>query len=448
MSEQVQEPDNDVSPSIASRAPQRVGRGVLVAGVVLVAVVGVAVGLVYWKKPVPETGASSEQGRNARGRAEGQGEKAHREEVHLDAANLQRWSITLQEAKLIELKPTFEVPGRVSFSQELVAHVGTPLRGRAVQIHVKVGDRVDKGVPLLVVESPELGEAQSDYLQKRTMAESYGPKVELAKSVYERAKNLLDTSQLVARSDVERREIEYREAQAAEKNARSAFQAAENRLHFLGMTQDAVATLAKSGEAVPRLTIHAPMSGEVIDRPVTFGEIVSPERQSLLVIADLGTLWVLADVPEGRLVEITKGTRARIKFGNQEATIDGTTSNVSAAVNADTRTAEVRVEVRNAQGVLKPGMFVRIEIEMAVGTPNRGAVLAIPDEAIQRVEGQPVVFVPVAGEDNTFTKRVVVIGEPVMGLVPVYSGLKQGERYVATGTFILKAELGKGSAEH
>lgn len=449
MSEQIQVQDDDVPQSIAPRPPQRAGRSVLIAGVVLVAMAGVAVGLVYWKKHTSGAVTPSEQGHDAHGHAEGQGEDAHHDEVHLDVANLQRWSITLEEAKSTELKPTFEVPGRVSFNQELVAHVGTPLRGRAVLIHVKVGDHVDKGAPLLVVESPDLGEAQSDYLQKRTMAESAGPKVELAKSVYERAKNLLDTSQLVARSDVERREIEYREAQAAEKNARAALQAAENRLHLLGMTQEAVDAFAKTGEVAPRLTIHAPMSGEVIDRPVTLGEIVSPERESLLVLADLGTLWVLADVPESRLKEIAKGARARIKFGNQEATpIDGTTSNVAAAVNADTRTAEVRVEVHNAQGVLKPGMFVRIEVEMLVGATNRGAVLAIPDEAIQILEGHPVVFVPVAGEENTFTKRVVTIGEPVMGLVPVYSGLKQGEQYVASGTFILKAELGKGSAEH
>lgn len=448
MNEHIQAQDDSVPQSIAPRPQQRVGRSILFAGVLLVAMAGVAVGLVYWKKHTSGATAPPEQGHDAHDHATG-GEDAHHDEVYLDETSLKRWSIALQEAKSSELKPTFEVPGRVSFNQELIAHVGTPLRGRAVQIHVKVGDYVEKGAPLLVVESPDLGEAQSDYLQKRTMAESSGPKVELARSVYERAKNLLDTSQLVARSDVERREIEYREAQAAEKNARAALQAAENRLHLLGMTQETVDAFAKTGEVAPRLTIHAPMSGEVIERPVTHGEIVSPERESLLVLADLDTLWVLADVPESRLKEIAKDARARIKVGNLEATpIDGRTSNVSASVNADTRTAEVRVEVRNAQGVLKPGMFVRIEIEMLVGPPNQGAVLAIPDEAIQILDGHPVVFVPVAGEENTFTKRVVIIGEPVMGLVPVYSGLKQGEQYVASGTFILKAELGKGSAEH
>lgn len=440
----------DTSPHLPASVPPepRRGRSLLIAGLVLVAMAGAAFGLTYWKKRTQGAVGPTEEGHGTHAHA-GQGEEEHHGEVHLDVASMQRWSISLQEARALELKPTFEVPGRVAFNQEHVAHVGTPLRGRAVQIHVKVGDRVQRGAPLLVVESPDLGEAQSEYLQKRAMAESAGPKVELAKSVYERAKNLLETSQLVARSEVERREIEYREAQAAQKNAQAALQAAENRLHLLGMTQEAVDDFAKTGEVSPRLTIYAPMDGEIIDRPVTQGEIVSPERESLLVIADLSVLWVLADVPEGRLKLIATGTRARIRCGDPSApAIEGTTSNVAAALNTDTRTAEVRVEVRSHDGSLKPGMFVSIEIETLVDAPNRGPVLVIPDEAVQVLAGQSVVFVPVPGEENTFTKRAVVVGSPVMGLVPVYSGLKEGEQFVASGTFILKAELGKGSAEH
>lgn len=437
----------------ASGRPSRgrgIGRNLLIAALVLVVLAAAALGLNYRRKQRAE-GDAAAPGRNTQDPGSGQAARPEAEthdRVHLDAANVKRWALTLRTAAVTELKPTFEVPGRVAFSQELVAHIGTPLRGRAVQIHVKVGDHMAKGAPLLLVESPELAEAQSDYLQKRTMSENSGPRVELAKSVYERAKSLLDKSQLMTRSDVERREIDFREAEATQKNVRAALQAAENRLHVLGMTQEGVDAFAKSGEIAPRVTIRAPISGEVIDRPVTQGEIVSPERESLMVLADLSTLWVLADVPEQRLKDIAKGARALIKAGDREvAPIEGTTSNVAATVNLDTRTAEVRVEVRGAQGILKPGMFVRIEIEMQLAPQNREPVLAVPDEAIQTVAGRAVLFVPVDGEENTFAKRVVVVGEPVMGLVPVYSGLQAGERYVASGTFILKAELGKGAAE-
>jgi cobalt-zinc-cadmium efflux system membrane fusion protein len=76
------------------------------------------------------------------------------------------------------------------------------------------------------------------------------------------------------------------------------------------------------------------------------------------------------------------------------------------------------------------------------------AILAVPDEAVQTVEGAPAVFVPVEGEENTFAKRPVTVGRPTAGMVRILSGLKEGEPVVVSGTFILKAELGKGEASH
>jgi cobalt-zinc-cadmium efflux system membrane fusion protein len=94
-------------------------------------------------------------------------------------------------------------------------------------------------------------------------------------------------------------------------------------------------------------------------------------------------------------------------------------------------------------------MFARVEIvEMDPGNPSPVPVVAVPEGAIQTVEGRPSVFVPVEGEPNTFAKRSVTIGPAVGGLVPVSSGLVEGELFVSAGTFILKADLGKGAAAH
>ena len=105
------------------------------------------------------------------------------------------------------------------------------------------------------------------------------------------------------------------------------------------------------------------------------------------------------------------------------------------------------VEVKNGHGELRPGMFARAEISSGGGASGE-AVLAVPDEAVQTVEGGPAVFVPVEGEENTFAKRAVTVGKVVGGQVPVLSGLKEGEPVVVSGTFILKAELGKSGAAH
>lgn len=91
-------------------------------------------------------------------------------------------------------------------------------------------------------------------------------------------------------------------------------------------------------------------------------------------------------------------------------------------------------------------MFVETEIELSSASDT--PVVAVPESAVQTVDGGPVIFVPVMGEHNTFAPRAVTLGGPIGGMVPVLSGLAEGERFVAAGSFILKAELGKSGAAH
>ena len=131
---------------------------------------------------------------------------------------------------------------------------------------------------------------------------------------------------------------------------------------------------------------------------------------------------------------------------------EGTVAFIAPVVDPTTRTAQVRIEVPRAalgNGAMKPGMFAQVEIVAAEpGGAEPVPQVAVPQEAVQTVEGGPAVFVPVAGEPNTFQKRALSVGPAVGGLVPVLAGLVEGERFVEAGSFILKAELGKGSAAH
>ena len=113
-----------------------------------------------------------------------------------------------------------------------------------------------------------------------------------------------------------------------------------------------------------------------------------------------------------------------------------------------TRTARVRVEVPNPDAKLLPGMFATAQISAVGSAGGDEPVIAVPEEAVQIVEGEPAVFVPVDGEPNTFAKRPVGVGKPIGGLVPIFAGLKEGEKFVARGSFILKAEIGKEGAAH
>lgn len=379
-----------------------------------------------------------------------EGEAGHVDEVVLTAASIEQYGVKVEEAQLWELRPTFVVPARIGFNTEAMAHVGSPLSGRAAELKVRLGDHVNAGDPLVVVESPQLGEVQSTFLIKRTAASTAAPAVDLAKAAWDRARTLFESTQGVTLTEVQQREAEHKAAIAALQSAQAEAVAAENQLHVLGMTQEQVELLASSGEVNPRLTLKAPIAGEVIQREVTQGELVSPEREALLVLADMRSLWVLAEVPEARIQQIAVGATAWINAGSIDPhRHEGQVSYIAPAVDPRTRTVTVRIVVECEDRSLKPGNFVQVEI---VGAKSSGdepqPVIAVPEQAVQTVEGGPAIFVPVPGEDNTFAKRAVTIGPTVGGLVPIHSGLVEGERFVAAGSFILKAELGKSTAEH
>lgn len=393
---------------------------------------------------------------NAAGEAHKEGDghdhggHAHEDEVRLTADAISRYGIKVEPASLYKLQPTFVAPARVAYNAEAMAHVGTPLPGRVVELRAKLGDTVKQGDVLLVVESPELGEAQSDYLVKQIAAKTAVSAVELAQSALERAKGLYEENRAIALDEVKRREGEHKAAQAALLSAQAAATAAENKLHLLGMKQPEVETLRESGEVNPRFNIVAPIDGEVVEREVTLGELVNREKEALLVLTNLETLWVLADVPEARIPEVKLEANAWINAGSLDAhRHEGQVSYVAPQIDPRTRTAAVRIAVKCEHGALRPGAFVQVEISAVDrANPDPPPVVAVPENAVQTVEGRSIVFVPVPGEENTFTARPVAIGATVAGLAPILSGLVEGESFVSAGSFTLKAELGKSTAEH
>ncbi|MFN0011837.1 MAG: efflux RND transporter periplasmic adaptor subunit [Phycisphaerales bacterium] len=362
------------------------------------------------------------------------------------------FGVKVEQATVHTLVPSFTAPARVAYNAERVAHIGSAVVGRAKSLPVRQGDAVKEGDTLLVVDSPELGEAQSDYVQKRTMAQATAPIVELAKSAAERAKKLYDESEGISLTEVQKRLAEQQTAESALLNARAALSGAANRLQLLGMTEAEIRALAETGTITPTYTVRAPIAGRVIRRDVTLGELVRPDRDSLLIVADTSTLWVLVDVPEMRLKDVAVHATARITLAAFPGdAFEGTVSFISADLNEATRTAQIRVEVDNAKGLLRPGMFAQAEIIGADTNAEGGkhaAVLAVPEAAIQMIEGKPVVFVPFTEKPDTFLKRPVTVGAAVGGMLPVIYGLREGETIVVAASFILKAQLGKSSAKH
>jgi cobalt-zinc-cadmium efflux system membrane fusion protein len=371
---------------------------------------------------------------------------AHTGEIRLTGDAVERYGVRVERVERRTLVPTIDVPAQVAFNSEGMAHVGIPVRGRVAELLVRLGAEVKKGDALLVVESAELGESQSEFLQRVSAATNAEPTVELVRNAHERAKALYDKNQGIALTEVQKREAEYRVATSALASARAAEEASRNRLRLLGMSAEALGRLASTGAIDPHFTVLAPIDGQVIEREATLGELVGPEREKLLVIADMAKLWVVADVPERHLREVARGAKARVLLGSEgDHWCEGVISFISPALNPATRTVQVRIEPTDRHAELLPGVFARVEIELH-GAAQREPMLAIAESATQTIEGASVVFVPITDEANAFARRVVTLGEQVGGFVPVLGGLVEGELVVVDGSFILKAELVKDRA--
>jgi cobalt-zinc-cadmium efflux system membrane fusion protein len=369
------------------------------------------------------------------------------DDVELPNGALERYGIEVAPVAAVALMPTVSAPGHLIFPEGAVARVGSAVAGRVVEVRVQSGAEVAVGTPLVVVESPALGEAQSAYLQKKIVAATATPAVELARSAYERAKQLYDSVQGVALSEVQRRESELRALEGQRDIARADEAAAMHRLRLFGMHEDAIRELEASGKVEPRFALTAPIAGRVVEISVTLGELVDATKDDLLVLGDVSKLWAVAEVSESRLSEIVLGAPARVRVpAVEQAAYVGRVSSVPVTLEASTRTAEVRIEVPNPGGKLLPGMFIQVEIDS-----TRGAgvpVLAVPDAAVLKVEGKPSVFVPIAPGSSVFCKHEIEIGVQVGEFVPVLAGLAAGDLVVVSGAFRLKAEHGKETAEH
>jgi cobalt-zinc-cadmium efflux system membrane fusion protein len=404
----------------------------------------------HGKEAKPEAAHDEHGGDHHEGGEGEHGDEHGHEEEHSDEATLTpeaiaRYGIKLGKAERKSVAPAIAVPAQIAFNAETIVHITATLPGRIAEIKVRVGDAVKKGDPLLLIDSPELGQAQSEFIEKTTTARAGKPAADISRDAWSRGRKLYDQAQGIPLTEVKKRESDMRLAERDVQIAEGAALAARNRLALYGMSETEIVELEKTQKVNPRVAIVAPIDAKVVEREATLGELVGNEPGPLLILADDDPLWVIADVPERRLSGIAVGSAAIIVVPALSGKrLSGQVSHVSAALDEATRTAKVRLELPNPQGALRPGMFAQVEI---AGEAAQEAIY-VPDAALQNVEGAPAVFVPVAGEPGTFAKRAVRVGETVNGLVPVIEGLADGEEIVVSGSFILKAELGKAGAAH
>ncbi len=354
--------------------------------------------------------------------------------VRLSPAVARKYGIRIEAARKVKLVSNIVAPARVSFNSETTAVVGSPIQGRVVEIKVCAGDVVEKAAELLVLESTELGEVQSEYLQKHTAAATAKATIEPLMNIYARVRKVYEESRAVSLTEIQERDMELRQAKGTLANAEASSIAAENKLNLLGMDRRGIDQLLNSGIVDPHYVVRSPLAGQVIERNVNLGELVKPDREKLFVVADVKTLWVWADVPESRAREIAIGASARISLAaGKDQSFPGTVSYIAASIDPQTRSLQVRIEVASNPAI-KPGMFAQAEINSKSETQDAEPVVTVPESAIQIVNGRAAVFVAIKDDENAFRLRLVDLGTCVDGQYCIVSGLDEFERVVTGGS--------------
>jgi cobalt-zinc-cadmium efflux system membrane fusion protein len=274
---------------------------------------------------------------------------------------------------------------------------------------------------LATLDSVELGEALNRYRQSRT-------KLALAQANMERVTKLVE-KKIAARKDILQAETEYQMAKAE-------LYSDQERLSLYGVSNSQL-----QGKSHQRLLlqVRSPISGVITEKHAIVGELSDPSK-SLFTVADLSSVWVMMDINEKDLAKVHKGQDATVTVGAfPDSKLKGRITYIADVVDETTRTVKARIEVANPGRRLKPEMFATVELLLAADAPP---VLAVPEEALQDLDGKKVVFV--AEHEDEFVARPVEPGRMAGGMVEIVSGLKEGERYAATGAFILKSEIKKG----
>ncbi len=327
------------------------------------------------------------------------------------------------------LQRHLQVPGTIIPSGDRIARVAVKLLGTVAELRKRLGDTVQQGEVVAVIESREVADAKSEFMAARLMHD-------LQQTLAARAKNLTESKAMA--------ENEYLRVRNAFEDARVKRDTARQKLLALGLNEQQIEELLqRPGASLERQELRAPISGKVAERRVDLGALVGREglESELYVIVDLSEVWAELAIAPADLPAIREGQQITVASAVIGERAQAKIMFVSPLLDKDTRAARVIALLPNAADVWRPGSFITADIPLA----NQPASLVIPKTALQSINGEPVVFVRT---EEGFEKRVIGIGREDEEAVEIIAGLVAGERIAVGNTFTLKAELGKaGTAD-
>lgn len=314
-----------------------------------------------------------------------------------------------------KLTRTLRLTGSVEYNAFETTPVVSQVGGPVTRILVVPGDHVKQGQPMLEVSSPDYSQLLDTYLKAADASR-------LADRNYARAQDLYQHQALAER--------DLQQAESDRDQARADLNAAEQGLKILGVKDPA--NLSK-GPATANIPVLAPISGEVVERQVSPGQVLQAGQTQAFTISNMATVWVVANIYQADLAYVHTGDNVVVQTDAYPDTFHGKISYISPALDPNTRTLQARVVVDNEGEKLKRDMYCTVIV--TAGTVNNA--IAVPDAAVLR-DDENLPFVYVESGTNQFGRRSVRIGESTNGETQVLSGLSAGDKVVGNGSLFLQ----------
>lgn len=332
------------------------------------------------------------------------------------------------ETALVEFNSSRQgltLSGKIAYGEDRYSRVSSPLQGRVVEVRAHLGERVKAGDVLIVVDSPDIAQAYSEYVKEDSDLQYATRAHELAKDLY--------VDKALALKD-------FKQAENELVKARAEFRRAKERLLSLRIAPQELNKPLDKQQITSRFEMKSPLSGIVVERTVTPGQSVTGDPDHVLfTVADLDVLQVVADVYEHDLALVREGQSAVVRVEAYPGVeFPAQVTSVGDVVDPATRTIKVRAHVDNQGHKLKPEMFARLQLD--VGETRQ--FLTVPREAVLEVDGKQFVYV-VEGE-HRYSRREIKIATISPDHTRVIEGLKQGERIVTKGAVLIKGQEVQG----
>ena len=306
--------------------------------------------------------------------------------------------------------PVVRAPAKVAFRDGAVSQINLPVPGRVTAVHVKTGDKVKAGDPLITVTSPEAAAARASFAAAQAEADA-------ARKEVQRQDQMASTGVGI--------ESERVAAQAKLRQVEAELARAQTTSGLLG------------GGGGSTIVLRSPMDGTVIARRASVGSAVEPGGEPLIEIGNPNSLWVIADVFERDLVQVHEGADVDIELSNDDKPLHGKVVTVGGALSGSTRTAPVYIAIdAGSEGSLRSGMFARATIKAQAGAQT----IVLPAEAVLVKDGKTYIVYVRQGTQDKFVARDVTVGRSVDGKVQVMSGLTPGEQVVIKGALLLDTQ--------